>query len=56
MEHFSALPKIDINSTTPPCQRHALFHSFFSDDSRYDAFTTISNIKRLISLLKEKKY
>ena len=28
LEHFIALPKTDINSTTSLCQLHALFHSF----------------------------
>ena len=28
-EHFSALPKTDINSTTPSRQHHAGFHSFY---------------------------
>ena len=55
LEHFSALPKSDINSTTPSRQRHAVFHSFLSDDSKQDADTTTSHIKPLISLFKEKK-
>ena len=29
LQHFSALPKTDTNSTTPSRQRHALFHSFY---------------------------
>ena len=29
LEHFSAVPKTDINSTTPSCQRHAVFHYFY---------------------------
>ena len=29
LEHFSAIPQKDINSTTPSCQRHAVFHSFY---------------------------
>ena len=31
LESFSAVPKIDINSTTPSRQRDAEFHSFLSD-------------------------
>ena len=54
MENFGALPKTDINSTTPSRQRHALFHSFLSDDIKQAAFTTTAHIKRLVSLLKEK--
>ena len=56
LEHFSALPKADINTTTPSCQRHVVFHSFLSDDSKQDAATTTTHSKCLISLLKEKKY
>ena len=47
LEHFSALPKTDINSTTPSLQRHAVFHSFLSDDSKQDYATTTAHIKRL---------
>ena len=47
MEHFSALPKADINSTTLPHQRHAVFHSFLSDDGKQDAATTTARSKRL---------
>ena len=28
LEQFSAVPHTNINSTTPSCQRHAVFHSF----------------------------
>ena len=34
LEHFIELPKTYINSTTPSRQRHAVFHSFLSDDSK----------------------
>ena len=29
LEHFSAAPQADINSTTPSRLRHAVFHSFY---------------------------
>ena len=29
LENFSAVPKTDINSTTPLRQRHAVFHYFY---------------------------
>ena len=45
LEHFSALPKADINSTTPSHQRHAVFHSFLSEDSKQDAATTTAHSK-----------
>ena len=48
LEHFSAVPKIDTNPTTPSRQHHAVFHSFLSDDSKQDAATTTAHRKRLI--------
>ena len=54
LEHFSALLKADINSTTQSRQRHAVFHSFLSDDSKQDSATTTAQIKSLIVMLKEK--
>ena len=48
LENFSAEPKADINSTTPSRPRHAVFHSFLSDDSKQDAATTTAHIKWLI--------
>ena len=48
LEHFSAAPQADINSTTPSRQRHALFHSFLSDDSKQYSATTTAQSKRLI--------
>ena len=54
LEYFSARPKADINSTTPPRQRHAEFHYFLSDNRKQDADNTTAHIKRLISFLKEK--
>ena len=29
LEHFSEVPKTDINSTTPSRQRHAVFYLFY---------------------------
>ena len=49
------LPKSDINSSTSSPQRHAVFHSFLSDDSKQDSDTTTAHRKRLILLLKEKQ-
>ena len=48
LEHFSASPKADINSTTPSRQRHAVFQSFLSDYSKQYSATTTAHIKRLI--------
>ena len=53
--HFSAAPQTDINSYTLSRQRHAVFHSFLSEDSKQDASTTTAHIKKLISLLNNKK-
>ena len=53
-DHFSALSKTDINSTTPSRQHHAVFHYLLSDDSKNDASTITAHSKQLISLLKDK--
>ena len=55
LEHFSAAPQADINSTTRSRPCHAVFHSFLSDDSKHDATTTTEHNKQLISLLKNKQ-
>ena len=55
LEHFSTAPQADINSSSFPRPRHAVFHSFLSDDRKQDAATTTAHIKRLISLLKNKQ-
>ena len=55
LEHLSAAPKADINSYTLSRPRHEIFHSFLSDDIKQDAATTTSHIKKLISLLKNKR-
>ena len=55
LENFSALPKSDINSTTPSRQLHTVFNSFLCDDNKQDADTTTAHSKRLISFLKYKK-
>ena len=49
LEHFSTAPQADINSSTLSRPRHAVFHSFLSDDSKQDATTTTAHSKRLIS-------
>ena len=54
MDIFSAVLHTDINSSTISRQRHAVFHSFLSDNSKNDAATTTAHIKILIPLLKEK--
>ena len=54
LEHFNALPQTEINSSAEPCPRHAVFHSFFLDDSKQYASTTTAHSNRLIELLKIK--
>ena len=49
LEHLSPAPQADINSSTLSSPRHAVFHSFLSDDSKQDAATTTAHSKRLIS-------
>ena len=51
----SAAPQADINTSTLSRPRHALFHSFLSDDRKHDAATTTAHIKQLFSLLKNKQ-
>ena len=51
LEHFSAAPQADINSYTLSRQRHAVFHSFLSDDIKQDAATTTAHSKQFISLI-----
>ena len=55
LEHFIAVPQADINSSTISRQRHAVFHSFLSDDIKYDAVTTTAHRKILISLINNKQ-
>ena len=55
LEHFSAAPQADINSSSLPRPRHAVFHYFLSDDSKQDAATTTAHSKRFISFIKNKK-
>ena len=52
LEPFSTLPQPNINSTTPSNQRHSVFYSFLSDDSKQYAATTTAHSKHLISFLK----
>ena len=55
LENFNAVPKADINSSTISRQRHAVFHSFVSDDSKQDYATTTAHRKLLISFIKGEK-
>ena len=45
LEHFSAAPQVYINSSTLSHPRHAVFHSFLSDDSKQDSATTTAHSK-----------
>ena len=56
LENFSALPKANINSSTPSPKRHAVFHSFLSDDRKQYSATTTSHSKNFIALIKDKYY
>ena len=55
LEHFSALPQIEINSSTKPCPRHAVFRSILSYDRKQDAANTTAHSNRLIELFKKQK-
>ena len=52
LENFNVLPQTGIKSSTKSCPRHAVSHSFLSDDSKQDAATTTAHIKHFIELLK----
>ena len=52
LEHFSALPQTEINSSTKLCPCHAVIHSFLSDDSKQDAATTTAHSNCFIELFK----
>ena len=54
MEHFSAVPQANINSSKLLRQPHALFHFFLCNDSKHDVFTTTVYSKLFISLIKVK--
>ena len=55
LEHYSALPHTEINSSTKPCLRHTVFHSFLSDDSKQNAATTTAHSNSLIVLKTKQK-
>ena len=55
MEHFSAAPQADINSTTQSRLRHEVFHYFLSDNSKQDSATNTSHSKQLVSFLNIKQ-
>ena len=50
LEHLSALPQTELNSSTEPCPQHAVFHSFLLDDSKHDAATNTAHSNHLIEL------
>ena len=46
LEHFSALPQTEINSSIKLCPRHEVFHYFLSEDSKQDAATDTAQRKQ----------
>ena len=56
LEHLSAVPQADINSSTLSRQLHTVSHYFLSDNSKQDAATTTAHSKLLISLPNDKTY
>ena len=54
LEHFSALPKSDINSTKKSCQRHSVFHLVLSHEKKQDSATTNAHSNFLLRCLKIK--
>ena len=55
LEHFIPKPQADINSYTLSRPRHAVFHSFLSDDIKKDDATKTTHSKLLMSLIKNKR-
>ena len=55
LEHFSALPQINLNSTTPSCQCHVVFHYFLSDDSKQNAASTTAHRKKIDFIAQRQK-
>ena len=55
LEKLSALPHKEMKSFTKACLRHAVFHSFLSDDSKQYVATTTKYRIVLTELLKEQK-
>ena len=55
LEHFSALPQTEINSSTKACPRHAVFYYYLSDDRKQYSATTTAHSKRFIEMLKKTK-
>ena len=55
LEHSIAAQQADINSYTLSLPRHAVFHSFLSDNIKQDAATNTAHSKRLISFLKNQQ-
>ena len=55
LEHFSALPHTELNSSTKACPRHTVFYYLLSDDNKQYAATTTAHSNCLVELLKEQK-
>ena len=55
LEHFTATPQADINSSTLSRPWHAVFNSILYDNSKQDAASTTVHSKQLLSLLKKKR-
>ena len=54
LEHFSALPQIEINSSTEPCPRDVVFRLFLLIDSKQDSASDTAHSNFLIKLFKKK--
>ena len=54
LEYFSAATKKDIKSSALSLKRHAVFHSFLSDNSKKDAATTTAH-RKIDIIYQEKK-
>ena len=56
LERFSDTHQETYSYSVQSCTRHALFHSFISDNRKRYAATTAAHIKRTIDILNNSKY
>ena len=54
LENFSSPTQTEISGKPQECTHNYVFHSFLSYDRKQYAATTISNIKHIIELLKQR--
>ena len=56
LAHFSATDQETSSSSSHSRTRHAVFHSFLSDNRKYDAAMTPAHRRQIIQLFLKKKF